>query len=619
MESSTNSSSRLECDFSRINHAHGEDFSTSLAAGCPAYISSSPEVIGQSVTVSTSHSNNLVRDTSTTVPENVLRRNPGSNVEITPVDSLPNHVEANWSGDFRVERDPPSAKCPKRKALTATECSFLTIDQQIAKCTISATELMTFVPELAAVELSYIGQSVSLQTQTSCEDNDEGSEWMYYEGIINMVTPSCISLMDVRRFTLCDYNNFVAQKEQVDAEEQQRSDPFLNPSLPFLFTSEGGRHQRRAPSPTTHPFAPACQVLSAEKQSTRKPVTMGPFPFITVVRKSIREVKFIPILPRSSFTIFSDSAKRIVDMQYLRIFVRRYLVHRSLKSSSTRSDLTLKEYIACRCNVINIDVTLLEAVAKEEIRFLLEVNEKMLMCCGHSFRRGGELELLDEEETARGLLVATGLPHFTVSFSTFSIMILLCGLFYSLFFLFCVQKPPLTSSFVVEDWVYYFIGFLITSPAIVIIGYHGVIMTPPRSSQILISAVRLSLTVISLLINIVCIVQLANRCRNSTGFDFYTSVEKEQKLCEFFLELHCSGWFEPNKSFIDENCQELPYFPQDCRSSLMLKMRMIALPVAAILLVLCFLLIFSIGLLVLMFYYIREIFNRRLVIGPRSA
>lgn len=613
MGSSTNSASRFEREVAHINQGQGDDFSTSFADGSPTRSPSSPAAIGQSATVSPSQSENLFRDASTTVPENVLRRNLDSNTERAPVDPLRTHAEEILPEDIRVEGETPSAECPQRKIVSARESSCVTIDEQMSRCTISATNLITFLPELTAVELSYIGQSVSLQTQTSSEDNGEESEWMCYEGLICMVTSSCISLMDARRFTLSDYNTFVAQKAQVDAEEQLRNDPFLNPSLPFLSTPEVNHHRGRTPSPVSHPFVPECQVLPAERQFTRKAVTMGPFPFITVVRKAIRDVKVIPTPSRSSFIIFSDPEKKIVDMQYLRIIIRRYLVQSSLKKNSACSDLTLQKYIACRCNAINIDVALLETVAKEELRFLLEVNEKISISHGHSFRGRGELELFYDDDTGRDILVSTGLPHFTVNFVVVSAMIMLFGLFYSLFFLFCVQKSPLVGQFVEKDWLYYFLGFFMAAPAFIVIAYHAVFMAPPWRSQLTYSAFRLTLTVASLIVFFVCIAKLANRCRDSTGFDFFTTVSDEGKVCQFYFELGCAGWSYPNRTHLTEECPLVPYYPQNCRQSLMFKMRLIALPVLAVQVAVCVLLSISIGLLVVMFYYIREIFYRRLV------
>jgi hypothetical protein len=57
--------------------------------------------------------------------------------------------------------------------------------------------------------------------------------------------------------------------------------------------------------------------------------TIGPLPFVTFQRKSVRAVRFGRD-PRSSFySLFQSSEKEMIDVQYLRMFARRYLVHTS--------------------------------------------------------------------------------------------------------------------------------------------------------------------------------------------------------------------------------------------------------------------------------------------------
>lgn len=485
-----------------------------------------------------------------------------------------------------------------------------TINEKMAKCIVSGTSPITGLPALRAQELAYIGQSVSFIVETTTEDESEPTEWMHYEGLISMVTATSLSLVNVTRFTRADYNYFVAQRERTNEQEQQRDDPFFNPTT---LASMGARKSvgNRSSNAEPHPFAPLCHIMVPDKQEVKKPVTMGPFPFISFFRKGIINVEFIPSPSSSSFALFCDSSSRIMDMQYLRIFVRRYLVHMSNEQKSSLQNMTLKEYIASRGNAAEIDVDLLEKVAREELRYLLEANEKILKAQGQSFRHRGELDVVGGESAARELLISTGIPQYTITTATVMGMALLCGLLYSLFFLYGVSKPRVITIYLVENWESFFLGFLFSTPAIVVIGYHGATMTPPRSTQIGISVLRILATLGALMVIVLCFLFLQNLYRESTAEQFYIRQREEGRECAFFRELHCSGWAEPNILYAALKCNETVVYPMACNSPFLIKVRMIIVPVmisqAVMLLTACV----SLGLLIFMFYYMHEIYHRR--------
>ncbi|KAI5687864.1 hypothetical protein MNV84_06205 [Leishmania braziliensis] len=100
--------------------------------------------------------------------------------------------------------------------------------------------------------------------------------------------------------------------------------------------------------------------------------SIGPIPYVTFLRKSIHNVAFGRD-PRSSFySLFKDPARHTRDMQVLRMFVRRYLVHTS--QGNNPRQVLLYAFLSVRCAWPDVDRELVNRVALEELPTLLKAD-----------------------------------------------------------------------------------------------------------------------------------------------------------------------------------------------------------------------------------------------------
>lgn len=588
---------------------------TLLAAEVPHNSQSLPPGASTSFCLTTSSNQGGATVNSNTISPRNAQGDHTIIAELPPNGPLVNSVERsahNLTNGRREQSLPGSSIGLHSEERCASINGQESISEKVARCTISATRPITGLPDLPAQELPYIGQSVSFLAETTTDDDAESTEWMYYEGLISMVTYASISLINASRFTRQDYDNFVLQREHMSEEEQQRNDPFFSSMNVITTRGKDNSPRSRSLNSGPHPFAPLYPIVMADKQEARRPVTMGPFPFLSFCRKSLINIEFIESPPSSSFSLFSNSSSRIMDTQYLRIFVRRYLVHMCRDKNDKFEKMTLKDYITARCNAKDIDIDLLEEIAKEELRVLLEANEKILMAQTNSFRYRGELDLIGGESTALEILISTGIPHHTLTVATIMGMAILCGLLYGLFFLFAVSKPSVIDDYLMDQWPIFFLGFIFSCPAVLAVGYHGAIMRPPQSSQYGMSILRAILTIGGIIMTLTCFVLLQHLYRESSAEKYYLQGKENGRACIFFRELHCSGWSEPNVWYASLECPDSIIYLMACNTSFLSKVRMIIVPVMIAQVSLIFVSFLSLGLLVAMFYYIREIYHRRM-------
>nr|CAJ2478219.1 unnamed protein product [Leishmania braziliensis] len=100
--------------------------------------------------------------------------------------------------------------------------------------------------------------------------------------------------------------------------------------------------------------------------------SIGAIPYVTFLRRNIYNVAFGRD-PRSSFySLFKDPARHIRDMQVLRMFVRRYLVHTS--QGNNPRQVLLYAYLSARCAWPDVDRELVNRVALEELPTLLKAD-----------------------------------------------------------------------------------------------------------------------------------------------------------------------------------------------------------------------------------------------------
>lgn len=133
----------------------------------------------------------------------------------------------------------------------------------------------------------------------------------------------------------------------------------------------------RMPSRSPLAYCPRGQKEEVQEH-LKKLVCLGPFPFATFSRKEIHKIFFTEPENDGNYPspLFSCSENRMRDMNYLRMFVRRYLVYSSLGRNP--SQISLKAYASRLLSCPSIDEVLLQKVAKEELEYLLTVDKELL-------------------------------------------------------------------------------------------------------------------------------------------------------------------------------------------------------------------------------------------------
>lgn len=98
-------------------------------------------------------------------------------------------------------------------------------------------------------------------------------------------------------------------------------------------------------------------------------------PFMSFSRKRIHNVQFSIDPLKTPYFLFHSADKQFMDMECLRLFIRRYLIHTS--QGNNRQQLPLKSFIVRRLNCPNIEDALLIRLAREELLSLLEIQAEI--------------------------------------------------------------------------------------------------------------------------------------------------------------------------------------------------------------------------------------------------
>ncbi|EPY35106.1 hypothetical protein STCU_01247 [Strigomonas culicis] len=150
-------------------------------------------------------------------------------------------------------------------------------------------------------------------------------------------------------------------------EPTYESEACESPSMPTFLLPYG--------SEALHSDAYATMDDSARNKLRGHDGTIGPLPYITFQRFHIHDVQFGND-PRSQFySLFSCPERKFFDMQCLRMFVRRYIVHTSQNNNPRQ--VSLRRFIVSRCNCPSVEDALLVSIAQEELLHLVKADREM--------------------------------------------------------------------------------------------------------------------------------------------------------------------------------------------------------------------------------------------------
>eukprot|EP00796_Vickermania_ingenoplastis_P011013 gene11013-7656_t len=414
----------------------------------------------------------------------------------------------------------------------------------VSQSVLHATRPMENLPPLHAQELATIGRCVTLSTPSTTIGDT--LEVMVYEGLVGSVTHDCITLLHCHRFVPSEHETFrqygSASEEQNVVEDnafhhmEEEGEITSSAAVPPLLhiTSSNSSEQEEECAPTSQHRPPP-----GEASKVRELYTMGPLPVVSFNRTKIHDVKFAVNPPASFYSIFSDPEKRLMDMQYLRMFVRRYLVHTS--QGNNPGGIPLQAFVAVRANCPTIEAALLEKVAKEELMALVKADAKIK---SNRTIHPGDLRTVDRATSLREVLVQTRIPKLTSHVSMLMGAITMFTIGFSVLFLYGFREPRFMFVFFNQYWEALFIGALLCIPEVIVTAVHAKFMTPPFASEIKFCVQRGCFCAVSLSLCICSICSLVGAVKPQTLKHYYHDANTLDK-CAYFALYECSGFETP--------------------------------------------------------------------------
>ncbi|RNF18745.1 uncharacterized protein Tco025E_04487 [Trypanosoma conorhini] len=424
------------------------------------------------------------------------------------------------------------------------------------------------LPLLRAQELKIIGRSVTFLGETTAEGQ---RVLLHYEGVVTMITKDTVVLLQVRRYTKEDFAKY--QEKLHAAKKAQRSE------------AEGGRHRGRdrhgsetalegaemmqfsaASESNSNGEVPHgvngvdCNILvhrdsreNAEESEPEPPLTrqnrllgagtMGPVPYMTFSRRRIHDVVFGQDPPCSLYSIFQNPSRKFFDMQCLRMFVRRYLVHTSQRNNPR--NINLRPFIEWRCNCKGIDAGLLLNTAKQELAYLIKTEREMAKAAERSAisRRN----LFSNYEPSHRLFRSTGILFLTrIPAQTFSLAIL--EMFVALMLLgFSVYSFATAPAVVIYGYVKDY-TFTVTLAGVVSLlssgmtALHSLRMRLPLTFSIY-TTLRLVAATLAIALNTMTLVMIAGAVSYSHILGYlYRIAQESTELCGYYSFHNCTGF-----------------------------------------------------------------------------
>ncbi|ESL05787.1 hypothetical protein TRSC58_06551 [Trypanosoma rangeli SC58] len=273
--------------------------------------------------------------------------------------------------------------------------------------------------------------------------------------------------------------------------------------------------------------------------------TMGPVPYMTFSRRRIHDVVFGQDPPWSFYSIFQDPSRNFFDMQCLRMFVRRYLVHTSQRNNP--HNINLRPFIEWRCSYKGIDDELLFSIAKQELTYLIKTEREIAKAAERSVisRRN----LLNAYESSHRLFRSTGVLFLTrIPAQTFSLAVL--EMFVALLLLaFSVYSFTTAPSLVIYGYVKEY-TFSVTFASIVSLvasgmtASHSLRMRLPLTFSIY-TALRLVATTLAIALDTMTLVMIGGAVTYSRILGYLYGVAQESaELCYYYLLHNCTGFGE---------------------------------------------------------------------------
>lgn len=548
------------------------------------------------------------------------------------------------------------------------------IEDVVNKAIIHANKPIENLPLIAPPELKLIGRCVTFKGDTTVDGETRS---FFYEGLVATINKETVMLIHVHRYTEEDFQLHKLQLRHSnngngggDIEKGTEQEPReggggsggghtsgadnglnMDPEPPAATREE--REASRYATTTTGGAASRAngndfdfdhlsngagmqqmeepQLLNDLGETHAEATTrvrnrmrghqgsMGPIPYVTFSRSHIHRVEF-GVDPRSSFySIFQDPTKLYFDMQCLRMFVRRYLIHTS-QGNNPRL-VPLRAFVTCRCNCPNLDHELLVQTTREELAHLIKIDRDVRRA--KKKKDQGRRNALRTYRAPNGLFRLTGvlylthLPRQTFTIGAMEMIVMLFVLAYEIVTGMSTEMS-VVAPYVVRIYPYVFATIVVGLMATGCTLLHSVRMSLPLASQLYLIVIRGLFTFGAVACSIMTMIVAGEMANLNRWIRFYERELPQEQLCYFYGAYHCSGIFESCvTAFNSSECQCALYttpddfFSPTCDAQLVMFIQRTTIPLVCMSFVVFVTYLFD-GYLHLRLFHIARLLERRM-------
>ncbi|KAG5491734.1 hypothetical protein JIQ42_01642 [Leishmania sp. Namibia] len=562
---------------------------------------------------------------------------------------------------------PSAADAPQSQAQprSPAEDQEPPIEELVNAAVIHLDKPIEQMPVISPPELKLIGRCVTFRGNTTISGETCS---FYYEGLVGTINKETVMLIHVYRYTEEDFQVLKLERQQASAgndslksSASECAGATLSNGLGSSLNCTRGGTAREEMEANLNDGAldstrnsivaqsmqkPNCDdldfdhgsvhvtehqempyLLSALKETNAEATsrmrnrmrqqkgTMGPIPYVTFSRSRIHRVEF-GVDPHSSFySIFRDPTKQHWDMQYLRMFVRRYIIHTSQGNNPRR--VPLRAFITTRCNCPNLDNDLLLRTTREELAHLIKIDRdaRRIKKRKEQIRRN----VLRSYRAPNGLFRQTGvlflthLPQQTLTVAAMEITVTLVLLLYMLMII-MTAEPNVMGIYFTKIHSYVFSTVMLAVLATACTSLHAVRMSLPLRDGIYLLGLRLFFSLAVIACSAVTMIAAGAQTGYERFFAFLDSDFIRPRLCGFYSSHRCSGIDIPCTSIYAEmrfcRCFGFIFDSYPCQTLLITYVQRGLIPILC-LSVMLFAIAFFDGYLHLRLFHIAHLLQRR--------
>nr|CAJ2472144.1 unnamed protein product [Leishmania braziliensis] len=540
------------------------------------------------------------------------------------------------------------------------------IEEMVNNAVIHLDKPIEHIPVISPPELKLIGRCVTFIGDTTI--NGESSSF-FYKGLVGTINKETVMLIHVYRYTeedfqlhklehrqtleihenlkssapesavtsmnndLCDFsngnsggtareeteanhhnNNLDCVRNTIDADNIQNSN-----GNGLEFGNEGlsvAEHQEMLnllnELGETH-----AEVAARVRNRMREQMgTMGPIPYVTFSRSHIHHVEF-GVDPKSSFySIFQDPMKEHFDMQCLRMFVRRYIIHTS--QGNNPRQVPLRAFITSRCNCPDLNDNLLVSVTREELAHLIKIDRdvRRIKKKKEQIRRNALRAYRAPNGLFRltGILFLTHMPQQTFTIAAMELLMTLVMLLYMIITVVTAESDIIAPYFA-KVYSYVLATIIISVLAAGCTSLHALRMTLPIRERIYLSVLRVFFALGVIACSTTTMIIAGERAGYERFLRFADSEDVAHRLCNFYSVHRCSGLDIPCTSIRADlrfcDCPTMTYDSYPCETFIITYIQRGLIPIVCIAFIL-FATFFFDNYLHVRLFHIAHLLQRRL-------